>query len=120
MNKLQIIALALGLSATSSAAAWADQYFTANFTFGVFGGDANQQPPFAGVVAAYPAGGTFTGSLVHDQNLVPGAGTSRRSRLSRSWAAATPRRTCTTRARNSKRRLLVARSDRRTSRSQTN
>jgi hypothetical protein len=75
MNKLQVIALALGLSATSSAAAWADQYFTANFTFGVSGGDANQQPPFAGVVAPYPAGGTFTGSLVYDQLLVPGART---------------------------------------------
>lgn len=57
------------------AIAAADTYKTADFTFGVFGGNANQQPPFQGVVAPYPAGGTFTGSLVFDQDLVPGPGT---------------------------------------------
>jgi PEP-CTERM motif len=74
-SKLQVAALALGLLATAPAAAFADTYFTANFTFGVFGGNANQQPPFQGVVAPYPAGGMFTGSLVYDQNLIPAPGT---------------------------------------------
>ena len=74
-SKLLVAALALGLLATAPAAALADTYFTANFTFGVFGGNANQQPPFQGVVAPYPAGGSFTGSLVYDQNLIPAAGT---------------------------------------------
>jgi hypothetical protein len=73
-SRLQVAALALGLIATAPAAAFADTYFTANFTFGVSGGNANQQPPFQGVVAPYPAGGTFTGSLVFDQSLVPGPG----------------------------------------------
>jgi hypothetical protein len=59
----------------SPAGAVADVYYTANFTFGVFGGNANQQAPFVGVVAPYPAGGAFTGSLVYDQTLVPGGGT---------------------------------------------
>lgn len=72
---LQVAALTIGLFATAWPAAHADTYFTANFTFGVSGGNANQQPPFQGVVAPYPAGGTFTGSLVFDQNLVPGPGT---------------------------------------------
>lgn len=55
-----------------SAGAHADVYKSANFTFGVFGGNANQQAPFVGVVAPYPSGGSFTGSLVYDQDLVPG------------------------------------------------
>jgi PEP-CTERM motif len=71
-SRLQVAALALGLIAATPVAAFADTYFTANFTVGVFGGNANQQPPFQGVVAPYPAGGTFTGSLVFDQTLVPG------------------------------------------------
>lgn len=61
--------LVLGLSATS---AIADTYTSANFTFGVNGGNANSKPPFQGVIAPWPAGGTFTGSLVFDNNLVPG------------------------------------------------
>jgi hypothetical protein len=73
-SRLQVAALALGLFTAAPAAAFADTYFTANFTFGVFGGNANQQPPFQGVVAPFPAGGTFTGSLVYDQNLIPAVG----------------------------------------------
>jgi hypothetical protein len=57
-----------------SGPALADAYFSANFTFGIFGGNANQMAPFQGVVAPYPSGGTFTGSLVFDQSLVPAAG----------------------------------------------
>ncbi len=74
-SKFQVAALALGLLATAPAAAWSDTYYTANFTFGVSGGNANQQSPFTGVVAPYPAGGSFTGTLVFDQDLVPGPGT---------------------------------------------
>ena len=51
VSRLQVAALALGLFAAAPAAAFADTYFTANFTFGVFGGNANQQLPFQGVVA---------------------------------------------------------------------
>jgi hypothetical protein len=74
-SKSQLAAIVLGLFAAAPSAAAADTYFSANFTFGVFGGNANQQPPFVGVVAPFPAGGSFTGSLVFDQNLVPGPGT---------------------------------------------
>lgn len=65
---ISFAALAAPLSAV------ADTYHTANFTFGIFGGNANQQSPFQGVVAPYPSGGAFTGSLVYDDNQVPGAG----------------------------------------------
>jgi hypothetical protein len=74
-SKFQVAVLAFGLFAAPPSAAIADTYFSANFTFGVFGGNANQLPPFTGVVAPFPAGGTFTGNLVFDQNLVPGPGT---------------------------------------------
>lgn len=62
------------LWATVAVGAQADVYKTANFTLGVFGGNANQQAPFAGVVAPYPAGGSYTGTLVYDQNFVPAPG----------------------------------------------
>jgi len=75
MGKNPLAALALAFCLTAPAAALADTYSTANFTFGVSGGNANQQPPFVGVVAPYPAGGTFTGSLVIDDSLVPAGGT---------------------------------------------
>lgn len=73
--RFKIAAAMLTLAAALPAPALADVYSTANFTFGVFGGNANQQSPFVGVVAPYPAGGAFTGSLVFDQSLVPGGGT---------------------------------------------
>ena len=66
--------LALGLSAALPTAAFGDVYRTADFTFGVHGGNANQQLPFQGVVAPYPAGGSLTGTLVYDSNLIPGPG----------------------------------------------
>jgi hypothetical protein len=69
-----LAALAMSVCLGLPGAALADTYDIANFTFGVFGGNANQQPPFVGV-APYPAGGTFTGTLVFDQDLVPGVGT---------------------------------------------
>lgn len=64
--------LAMLLAATSLPAL-ADVYKTANFTIGIFGGNANQQAPFIGAVAPYPAGGTLTGTLVFDESLVPAA-----------------------------------------------
>ncbi|SDJ62599.1 PEP-CTERM protein-sorting domain-containing protein [Bradyrhizobium lablabi] len=70
-SSLAAAILVLGLSATC---AMADTYTTANFSFGVNGGNANSKPPFRGVIAPWPAGGTFTGSLVFDNNLVPGGG----------------------------------------------
>ena len=70
-----LVGLTLALCLGAPAAALADTYSTANFTFGVFGGNANQQGPFAGVVAPYPSGGSFTGSLVIDDSLIPGPGT---------------------------------------------
>jgi hypothetical protein len=75
MSRILGMAIAsAGLWLLQATPSLADVYDTANFTFGVFGGNANQQSPFVGVVAPYPAGGTFTGSLVFDQNLVPGGG----------------------------------------------
>jgi hypothetical protein len=71
--KFKTSALALGLLAAAPLGAHAATYDSANFTFGVFGGNANQQAPFVGI-APYPAGGTFTGSLVFEQDLVPGPG----------------------------------------------
>jgi hypothetical protein len=68
----QFSALLLAVSALTSAPASAATYKSANFTFGVFGGNTNQKSPFQGVVAPYPAGGSFTGSLVFDADLVPG------------------------------------------------
>jgi hypothetical protein len=65
--------LATSLLAATATAAFADVYDTANFTIGVFGGNANQSAPFQGVVASYPAGSSYSGGLVFDQNLVPGA-----------------------------------------------
>lgn len=61
------------LLAAASLPALADVYKTANFTVGIFGGNANQQDPFIGAVAPYPAGGTFTGTLVFDESLIPAA-----------------------------------------------
>jgi PEP-CTERM motif len=54
-------------------AARADTYTSADFTFGTNPGNANVQSPFTSVLSQ---GQTFTGSLVFDNNLVPGPGTS--------------------------------------------
>ena len=70
-SKLKSSALAVALSVTAPATAFADIYYTADFTFAVSGGDANQGAPFQGVAAPYPAGGSFTGNLVYDQICSP-------------------------------------------------
>ena len=62
--------LAAALLAATATAAFADTYDSASFTIGVFGGNANSQAPFSSIL---PQGGSYTGSLVFDQNLVPGA-----------------------------------------------
>jgi hypothetical protein len=67
-------ALAMAVCIGLPGATLADTYSIANFTFGVFGGNANQQAPFVGI-APYPAGGAFTGTLVFDEDLVPGPAT---------------------------------------------
>jgi hypothetical protein len=71
---LRNLMCAAALLTAASVGAHADVYKSANFSIGVFGGNANQQAPFVGVVAPYPAGGSFTGSLVFDQDMVPGSG----------------------------------------------
>jgi hypothetical protein len=50
----------------------ADTYTEANFSGGIFPGNANVQPPFSG--NGFNQGDTFTGSFVFDDQLVPGAG----------------------------------------------
>lgn len=72
--KLRTLLLTSALWATVAVGAHADVYKTANFTIGVFGGPANQQAPFTNVVAPTPAGASYTGTLVYDQNLVPAPG----------------------------------------------
>lgn len=64
------------LLAATSLPALADVYKTATFTVGIFGGNANQQAPFIGAVAPYPAGGLFTGTMVYDESLIPAANSS--------------------------------------------
>ena len=60
------------VAALLTTSAWADVYTSANFTFGTNPGNANVQSPFTSVLSQ---GQTFTGSLVFDNNLVPGSGT---------------------------------------------
>jgi hypothetical protein len=64
---LMAVALALGLSAT---AAKADTYTSADFQLRI--GSVKSSSPFNGVLFGAE---TFTGNLVFDNNLVPGAGT---------------------------------------------
>jgi hypothetical protein len=66
---LALAVLALGMATT---AAKADTYTSVNFTFGTNNGNANVKSPFTSVMSQ---GQTFTGSLVYDNNLVPGPGT---------------------------------------------
>jgi hypothetical protein len=65
---LVVAVFALGMAATG---AKADTYTSASFTFGTNGGNANVKSPFTSVLSQ---GQTFTGSLVFDNNLVPGPG----------------------------------------------
>lgn len=53
--------------------ALADTYTKANFSAGIFGGDANVSSPFSG--NGFFQGQTFTGIFVYDNQLVPAAGT---------------------------------------------
>ena len=61
----------LGLSLVQPAQA--DTYTKANFSAGIFGGNANVQSPFSG--NGFFQGQTFTGSFVYDNELVPAGGT---------------------------------------------
>lgn len=56
-----------------SAPALADTYTKANFSAGIFGGDANVSSPFSG--NGFVQGQTFTGNFVFNNQLVPAAGT---------------------------------------------
>jgi PEP-CTERM motif len=53
--------------------ALADTYTKANFSAGIFGGNANVQSPFSG--NGFFQGQTFTGNFVYDDQLVPAGGT---------------------------------------------
>jgi PEP-CTERM motif len=70
--KIRCIALSAAAALLTTSVAWADVYTSANFTFGTNPGNANVQSPFTSVLSQ---GQTFTGSLVFDNNLVPGPGT---------------------------------------------
>jgi len=72
MRKLTHAVAAAVILVAGSVAAKADVYTSANFTFGVNPGNANVQSPFTSVLSQ---GEAFTGSLVFDNNLVPGPGT---------------------------------------------
>jgi hypothetical protein len=69
MKFLPVMAVAALLFGFSPAGA--ETYTSASFSGGIFGGSANVTGPFIGVVGS---GQTFSGSLVFDNNLVPGAG----------------------------------------------
>jgi len=69
-NALGTVSLiALTLTATP---ALADSYTKANFSGGIFGGNANVQPPFSG--NGFTQGQTFGGTFVYDNNLIPSNG----------------------------------------------
>ena len=71
MSKFSCAALvALGLALAAPGLAAADTYTLANFSAGIFGGNANAQAPFAG--NGFFQGQTFTGSFVYDNDLLPG------------------------------------------------
>lgn len=56
------------------AAAFGDVYDSANFSGGIFGGNANVSAPFAG--NGFTQGDTFTGNFVYDVNQIPSSGSS--------------------------------------------
>jgi len=68
----QGIALAIAVLLAVPGIAAADTYTKATFTGQINPGDANVQAPFSG--AGFTQGDTFSGSLVFDNDLVPGAG----------------------------------------------
>lgn len=70
MKALGLAIATLGLLASASVAT-ADTYTLVNFSGGIFGGNANVQPPFTSFITQ---GESFTGSFVYDDALVPGAG----------------------------------------------
>jgi PEP-CTERM motif len=71
MKRLMASALALSLSLVASAAS-AATYTSADFTFGIFGGDANVRSPFNTVVSQ---GETGAGTFVFQNQAVPAGGT---------------------------------------------
>ena len=67
--RMVLLAALFALGAGTASAA---TYTSANFSGGIFGGNANVSAPFLGTV--FPSD-TFTGTFVYDNDLVPGAGT---------------------------------------------
>ncbi|WEK42348.1 MAG: hypothetical protein P0Y64_13240 [Candidatus Sphingomonas colombiensis] len=70
---LRILMTPAAIAAFAAATpALADTYTQANFSGGIFGGNANVQSPFSG--NGFSPGQTFGGSFVFDNNLIPAAG----------------------------------------------
>ncbi len=69
---LKPLIFVFGIIGSTIGAASADTYTSANFSAGIFGGNANVSAPFSAVVSQ---GETFTGTFVYDNLLVPANGT---------------------------------------------
>ena len=67
----RLASVALGCALLIPGIAAADVYTLANFSGGLFGGNANVKSPFAG--NGFFPGQTFTGSFIYDDALLPGA-----------------------------------------------
>jgi hypothetical protein len=66
-------AVAASLGLFLAGPALADTYTKANFSAGIFGGNANVSSPFSG--NGFSQGQTFTGNFVYDNQLIPANGT---------------------------------------------
>lgn len=67
-----LLAVVAFLGLVMGGPALADTYTKANFSGGIFGGNANVSPPFN--TNGFFQGQTFTGSFVYDNQLIPAAG----------------------------------------------
>lgn len=67
----RVAAVALGCALLIPSLATADVYTLANFSGGIFGGNANVSSPFSG--AGFFPGQTLSGSFVYDNNKLPGS-----------------------------------------------
>lgn len=73
MRTLMKLALPVVMMAASASPAYAVTYTKANFSSGIFGGNANVSAPFS--TNGFFQGQTFTGNFVFANELVPGPGT---------------------------------------------
>jgi hypothetical protein len=85
--QLKSLICALGIFGLSVGAANADTYTSANFSGGIFGGNANVSAPFTSVLSQ---GETFTGTFGYDNNLIPANGSGFTNVLLSSFPDAVP------------------------------